>query len=102
MTVPPIVAVLLSPVVIALVLLGLRRGARKHRLMYAEISARCADIQARAAADALVYDQAPVHHPSVDGHAAAGAGNSPDPAPAAVARRVHIEMGGPGRHRMVA
>lgn len=101
MTVPPIVAVLLSPVVIALVLLGLRWGARKHRLMYAEISARCADIQARAAERAVVYDQAPVPCPSVDGYATAGAG-TPDPAPAVAPRRVHIEMGGPGRHREAA
>lgn len=94
-------AVAVCAAAITLILLGLRWGARKHRLMYAEISARCADIQARAAGRALVYDQAPVHRPSVDGHAAVGVG-TPDPAPAAVARRVHIEMGGRGRHSKAA
>lgn len=39
-----------------------------------------------------------VPRPSVDGNATAGAG-TPDPAPAVAPRRVHIEMGGHGRHR---
>jgi hypothetical protein len=101
MAVPPIVAALLPVAVIVLVVLVLRRLARPRRLMYAAISARCADIQARAAAQAAVYDQTPVPRPSVDGPATAGAG-TPDPAPAVAPQRVHIEMGGRGRHRMVA
>lgn len=74
----------------------------RRRRMFESISAQVADIQARAAERAVVYDQAPVPRPSVDGYATAGAGTTPDPAPAVAPRRVHIEMGGPGRHRMVA
>lgn len=88
--------------VIVLVLLGLRRGARKHRAMYAEISARCADIQARAAQRAVIYDQTPVSPPPRDGTATAGAG-APDAAPVvAPPPRTRLVLGGSGRHRKAA
>lgn len=101
MTVPPIVAVVVCAAAIALLLLLLRWLARPHARMYAEISRVCADHQARAAERALVYDQTPVSPPPGDGPITAGAG-TPDPAPAVVPHRVHIEMGGHGRHREVA
>lgn len=43
--------------------------------------------------------RSPVLRPQVDGHATAGVG-APDPAPAVVPHRVHVEMS--GRHRWVA
>lgn len=86
MTVPPIVALLLSPAAVVLILLVLRWLARPHDRMYAEISRRCA----------LAHDRTPVLRPSVDGPAA-GAG-TPDPAPA----RIHVALGGPARHRKAA
>jgi hypothetical protein len=85
---------------IALILLGLRWGARKHRAMYRAISAQLADVQARPALRAAAYDQTPVLRPSVDG-LTTGAG-TPDPAPVVTPRRVHIDLGGIGRHREVA
>lgn len=42
----------------------------------------------------------PVPHPSVDGPTARA--GTPDPARAVTPPRVHIEMGGRGRHREVA
>jgi hypothetical protein len=39
--------------------------------------------------------------PLGDGSASPGSGN-PDPDPVEASRRVHIEMGGPGRHRLAA
>ena len=90
---------------IALIVQTLRWLARRDRAMYArisEISARHADVQARAAERALLYDQTPVSPPPGDGPAATGAGTSPDPAPVVVHHRVRIEMGGPSRHREVA
>lgn len=98
MDVAPIVAALLCLAAIALVIQALRWLARRHRAMYAEISARCADVQVRAAVRALVYDQTPVSPPIGDGPAATGAGTSPDPAPVVVPHRVRVEMGGHGRH----
>lgn len=96
--VPPIVVALAVPVAICLILLLLRRLARPHHLMYAEIRRRCADVQARAAQRAVVHDQTPAPRPSGDGSTGDGAG-TPDPAPSPAPQRVHIEMGGLGRHR---
>jgi energy-converting hydrogenase Eha subunit F len=104
MTVQPMVAaaVALPVAVIVLIVITLCWLTRKHRLMYAEIYARdVAGVQARAAERAAVYDQTPVPRPSVDGPATAGAG-TPDSAPVVAPQRVHIEMGGSGRHGMVA
>jgi hypothetical protein len=94
-TVLTFVAALSSPFLITLIILLLRWLARPHTRMYVEIRERCADIQARSAA---AYET-PVPDPSVDGYATARAG-TPDPARAVAPRRVHIEMGGHGRHRV--
>jgi hypothetical protein len=100
MDVPPIVALVSCVAIITLIILLLRWLARPHNRMYTEIRSRCADIQARAALRAAAYDQTPVLRPSVDG-LTTGAG-TPDPAPVVTPRRVHIDLGGIGRHREVA
>jgi hypothetical protein len=86
-----VIALLLCAATISGVLLLLRRLARPRRRMYAAISARCADIQARSAA---AYTT-PVPDPSVDGPTA-GAG-TPDPAPAVEPLRVRMSYR--GQHR---